>query len=58
MKVTDIKWDCDDDTVILPSEVEIPDDLDDIDEISDWLTDEYPWCAKSFSLPIKDDGKD
>jgi len=32
--------------------------LDDIDEISEWLSDEYSWGAESFSLPIKDDGKD
>lgn len=51
MKAYDIKWDVSDDDYdeeeekeiieTLPKEVEIPDGMDDIDDISDWLSDEF-----------------
>ena len=35
----------------LPEEVEIPDSVGtDEDEISDWLSDEYEFCHKGFTL--------
>lgn len=51
MKITDILWDTDGDiTIILPTTVDVPDDLD-IDQVSDYLSDEYGWLVKSFSMP-------
>ena len=59
MKAVNIKWDTDGDMEILeelPTEVEIPDylitdDEDDLlDNISDWLSDEYGFCHDAFEL--------
>ena len=58
MKAVNIKWDTDVDMELLeelPTEVEIPDylitDEDDLlDDISDWLSDEYGFCHDGFEL--------
>ena len=59
MKAVNIKWDTDGDMELLeelPTEVEIPDylitdDEDDLlDNISDWLSDEYGFCHFGFEL--------
>ena len=59
MKAVNIKWDTDGDMELLeelPTEVEIPDclitdDEDDLlDNISDWLSDEYGFCHDAFEL--------
>ena len=59
MKAVNIKWDTDGDMELLeelPTEVEIPDylitdDEDDLlDDISDWLSDEYGFCHFGFEL--------
>lgn len=51
MKAINIKWDIDtEDSVELPTEVEIPNTITDEDEISDWLTDTFGFCHKGFSL--------
>ena len=59
MKAVNIKWDTDGDMELLeelPIEVEIPDylitdDEDDLlDNISDWLSDEYGFCHDGFEL--------
>ena len=59
MKAVNIKWDTDGDVKLLeelPTEVEIPDylitdDEDDLlDEISDWLSDEYGFCHDGFEI--------
>ena len=58
MKAINIKWDTDGDMELLeelPTEVEIPDylitDEDDLlDDISDWLSDEYGFCHFGFEL--------
>lgn len=34
----------------LPNSVEIPKDMSDEDEISDWLSDEYGFCHAGFEL--------
>ena len=45
-----IDWDYDDDDdQDLPTEVEIPDDVED-DEIADYLSDEYGFCVRSFCI--------
>ena len=58
MKAINIKWDTDGNIDVLNellSEVEIPDylitDEDDLlDDISDWLSDEYGFCHFGFEL--------
>lgn len=50
MLVSQIEWDTDGfDDAELPTEVEVPLYLDEY-EIADWLSDEYGFCVKSFSL--------
>ena len=57
MKAINIKWDVDEleDLDYLPTEVEIPsylitDEDDLLDEVSDWLSDEYGFCHDGFEL--------
>ena len=60
MKAVNIKWDVTDGDMELleelPTEVEIPDylitdDEDDLlDDVSDWLSDEYGFCHFGFEL--------
>ena len=59
MNAVNIKWDTDGAMELLeelPTEVEIPDylitdDEDDLlDNISDWLSDEYGFCHDAFEL--------
>ena len=59
MKAVNIKWDTDGDMELLeelPTEVEIPDylitdDEDDLlDEVSDWLSDEFGFCHDAFEI--------
>ena len=59
MKAINIKWDTDGNMELLeelPTEVEIPDylitdDEDDLlDDVSDWLSDEYGFCHDAFEL--------
>ena len=58
MRAINIKWDTDGDMEVfdeLPIEVEIPDylvtDEDDcLDDVSDWLSDEYGFCHDGFEL--------
>jgi hypothetical protein len=57
MKVSDIKWQTDGETIDLPSEVEVNDNMSD-DEIADYLSDTYGWLVESFSLPMDDDDID
>lgn len=41
-KATHIQWDVDDleDLELLPTEIDIPDDMTDMEEISDYITDQ------------------
>lgn len=51
-KATNIEWDVDDedmDSVILPSSLDIPDDIDD-EDIEDYLSDVTGFCHKGFCL--------
>lgn len=59
MKAVNIKWDTDGDMELLeelPTEVMIPDylitdDEDDLlDDVSDWLSDEFGFCHDAFEL--------
>ena len=46
MKATNIEWDLE----TLPTEVEIPDGMEDEEEISDYLSDLTGFCHKGFCL--------
>ena len=52
MKTIDIIWDVDyeEDKDLLPTEIEIPDEITDIDEISDYISDITGFCHYGFSL--------
>lgn len=53
MKAVNIKWDTDGDNELLytlPTEMEIPEGMTDVDEISDWLSDEKGFCHNGFEL--------
>lgn len=59
MKATDIKWVTDGEDVQLPSEVEIPSQLEgDDDAIADYLSDTYGWLVEGFSLPMDNNDRD
>jgi hypothetical protein len=45
----EICWDVDDDNVDLPSEVKIPENIDD-DDIADYLSDEFGFCVRDYSV--------
>lgn len=69
LKAVDIKWDVTDDDIdesddeaceilaSLPTEMIIPECMTDLDEISDWLTDETGYCHNGFRL-VDQDGND
>lgn len=52
MKAVEIKWDVDneEDLKFLPTEIDIPDGMNDEDEISDYLSDFSGFCHKGFKL--------
>ena len=52
MKATDIIWDVDYEEELenLPTEIEIPDGMDDDDEISDYISEKTGFCHKGFKL--------
>lgn len=53
MKAINIEWDTDGECpipLILPTMVHIPEGMTDVDEISDWLSDEFGFCHKGFEL--------
>lgn len=51
-KAIRIQWDvdCDGDVALLPTEIEIPDGMEDEDEISDYLSDTTGFCHKGYVL--------
>ena len=55
MKARNIIWDVDDpeDLKYLTTEIEIPEGMEDEDEISDYLSDMTGFCHKGFSLEGK-----
>ena len=56
MKVFNIVWDTDDEEVELPEEVEIPDnEIEDEDEIADWLSDNCGWLVISLDYDLPDE---
>ena len=49
-KATHIQWDVDEleDLELLPTEIDIPDDMTDMEEISDYITDQTGFCHNGF----------
>ena len=49
-KATHIQWDVDDleDLELLPTEIDILDDMTDMEEISDYITDQTGFCHNGF----------
>ena len=52
MKATDIEWDVDfpEDLDTLPQEILIPDGIQDVDEISDYISDYTGFCHRGFEI--------
>ena len=51
MIATNIKWDLGGyEEIILPTEIELPDGMEDEDEISDYLSDLTGFCHYGFDL--------
>ena len=55
MKVVNIKWVTDGSDIVLPSEMEIPEEFigeDGVDEdlVSDWISDETGWLHDGFEI--------
>lgn len=52
MKAVEIDWDVDDeeDRELLPTEIEIPNEMKDDEEISDYITDVTGFCHNGFYL--------
>lgn len=53
-KAVNIIWDTDGEDVDLPTEIDIPEDMDDEDEISDYLSEKTGFCHFGFSIAIAD----
>lgn len=50
MKASAIIWDTDDENVDLPSKIELPEGMEDEDEISDYITEQTGYCHKGFII--------
>lgn len=52
MKAVNIMWDVDydEDMNYLPTEVELPKEMTDEEEIADYLSDTYGFCHEGFNL--------
>lgn len=50
LRAINILWDTDGEPVDLPNEIDIPENMTDEDEISDYLSDETGFCHKGFDL--------
>jgi len=52
VKAVNIEWDvdCEEDKVLLPIEMELPDGMEDEEEISDYLSEVIGFCHKGFCL--------
>lgn len=53
MRAFNIKWDTDGDMDVLeslPKEMDIPEGMEDEEEISDYISDQTGWCHFGFEL--------
>lgn len=54
LKATNILWDTDyDDDGELPTEIDIPEGMTDVDEISDYLSEVIGYCHQGYVLEEK-----
>jgi len=51
-KAINIVWETDNEQITLPTEVEIPEQIDNINMIADYLSDKYGWLVKSFDVEM------
>lgn len=60
MKVIGIVWDTYGEDVDLPTEVELPDNMDssDQDDVMDWLCDKFGHCPDSWDDIVSDDTRE
>ena len=58
MKAVNITWETDGEEIYLPTEIELPSDMeaDDEDAICDYLSDETGWLVIDYNI-LTDDGK-
>lgn len=51
-KASNIDWDadCEEDLQTLPSEIDIPSEMTDVEEISDYLSNLTGFCHRGFTL--------
>lgn len=50
MKAINIIWDTDGEDISLPTEIDIPEGMEDEEEISDYLSETTGYCHKGFAL--------
>lgn len=50
MKAMNIIWDTDGEDISLPTEIDIPEGMEDEEEISDYLSETTGYCHKGFAL--------
>lgn len=50
MKAINIIWDTDEEDVVLPTEIDIPNGINNEDEISDYISDVTGFCHCGFEL--------
>lgn len=50
MKAVNIQWDIDGADIVLPTELDVPSEITDEEEISDYLSDQTGFCHKGFEL--------
>jgi len=50
MKAINIKWETDGHIVDLPEEVDIPEQIDNVNMVADYLSDKYGWLVNSFDI--------
>lgn len=56
MRAFNIKWDTDGDMDVLeslPKEMDIPEGMEDEEEISDYISDQTGWCHFGFELDME-----
>ena len=54
LKAENIKWDTDGNDVSLPTEMVVTEYLEDLDEISDWLSEQTGYCHDGFTLTLEE----
>lgn len=50
LRAINIKWDTDGENIDLPDSIDIPDYMTDLDEISDYISDQTGFCHFGFEI--------